>query len=377
MKISPYLILSIIVGVLSIALLSVFPIYLNSNINLENIINGSNPFFGQTHPIQPESIPTIVNGLTAVTSVIIGFSGAVLGLVYRQDFTADHRSKATILAYLFYFAIPFTFLLIVYNALIYGALNFALTYALNAVVLALTEFVLSMLAIFYKLDKDKKDISPIPPATTQSSQTAEPSVQNAINKIAEMCRILSADNKQIFMRKAQDVSDDLLKKLSLSFLKCGDLMNEIMHDWMSSKSKGSDAFQTSEDLKERIDIKLYETSKLDFEQMKKIMSRLHRIDDILLLEEIIPSYLEHYIYLCKQKKLEDYAAFAIDFRENFIDRFTTHVINESNRLEHQVERCNLYYQAKLNTTTVRTAYIALVISLLSLFIALASFWVGK
>jgi hypothetical protein len=155
MKKTVYFYWALITALLFIALIVVFGAYLTPNINYEGVINGTNLIFGQTHPLQPETIPTIINGITAVTSIIIAISGAILGLVYREDFT-DRRSKLSLLGFVFYFAVPFTFLLIVYNSLIYGSLNFALTWALDALVLALAEFVLSMLSIYNKLDSNKE-----------------------------------------------------------------------------------------------------------------------------------------------------------------------------------------------------------------------------
>ena len=152
-----YLISGIILAALSLVLIAIFGISLTPNANYEGAINGTNLFFGETHALNYQTIPTVINGITAVTSIIIALSGAILGLVYREDFSKEKRSKVALLGFLFYFIVPFTFLLIVYNALIYGALIFALKYALDALILALVEFALSMLAIFWRLDSQKND----------------------------------------------------------------------------------------------------------------------------------------------------------------------------------------------------------------------------
>ena len=59
-----------------------------------------------------------------------------------------------------YFAIPFAFLFTVYYSLLYGAFNFALKWALDALVIASTEFILSMLVILYRFDLPKKMENP-------------------------------------------------------------------------------------------------------------------------------------------------------------------------------------------------------------------------
>lgn len=149
----------IIIGVFFVIVVAILGFFLTPNVNYEGSINGTYAFYGVTHSLQPESISTIINGITAVTSIIIAFSGAVIGLVYREDFK-DKISKIVLLGFLLYFAIPFAFLFTVYYSLIYGAFDFALRWALDALVIALAEFILSMIVIFYRFDLPKKMENP-------------------------------------------------------------------------------------------------------------------------------------------------------------------------------------------------------------------------
>jgi hypothetical protein len=158
-KINPFLFDGIIIGSFFVLLVAILGFFLTPNVNYEGSINGTNFFYGATHSLQPDSIPTIINGITAVTSIIIAFSGAVIGLVYREDFK-DKLSKIVLLGFLLYFAFPFAFLFTVYYSLMYGAFNFALKWALDALVIALTEFVLSMLVIFSRFDSHKERENP-------------------------------------------------------------------------------------------------------------------------------------------------------------------------------------------------------------------------
>ena len=196
------------------------------------------------------------------------------------------------------------------------------------------------------------------------------SLQNAMNKLAQITLIISQDKQKIFMKKPQEIDEKLLLELSKSLLGCGTLFTELTDIWTGSKSKGIDAFQKTDALDEKIDIKLYNTGKLDFEQMKRIMARLNRIDDALTMEEVITPYLRQLKYLSEGKEVFRAFNFPKEFETNFVEPFTKHLLNEKNRLENQVERCNLYYQAKLNTRTVTIAWAALGVSVLSILAAI-------
>lgn len=190
----------------------------------------------------------------------------------------------------------------------------------------------------------------------QKEPEREYSLQNAMDKLAEVCAIIVENNEKIFMKKAEEIDAEVLEKLAESLVKCGYLFNEFLYRWDKSELKGPDAFRKSDKLEDRIDIKLYETGKLDFDKMKKVMARLHRIDDIMLMEEIMTPYFRQYANLCKEKGLSHCADLNNSFESNFVERLRTHLENERMRLGNQIERCNLYYQAKLNTRTVRIAW---------------------
>lgn len=208
---------------------------------------------------------------------------------------------------------------------------------------------------------------------TEAKRVSEYSLRNALNKLGEICKIIAENHDKIRTRNPE-VDKELLIKLAESFPKLADLFFEVISLWSDSKLKGPDAFQKSDDLEERIDIRLYETGKLDFGQMKKIMARLSRFDDAMLMEEIITPYLKQYAYLCKEKKLYKALDLCNSFETNFVEVFRKHITNESKRLENQVERCNLYYQAKLNTTTLKIAFGALAASVLSVLISIILRW---
>jgi hypothetical protein len=155
MKTNPYLFWAKITAIVFIILVIVTGLFLKPYIIYEGALNGTNWIYGDTHALKFETVPTVINGITAVTSIIIGFSGAIVGLVYREDFKKDKKVKVALLTLAFYSAVPLTLLLIVYDSLIYGALEFALKWALYALILALADFIIAMLSIFYRLGTQK------------------------------------------------------------------------------------------------------------------------------------------------------------------------------------------------------------------------------
>lgn len=196
----------------------------------------------------------------------------------------------------------------------------------------------------------------------------ENSLQNAMNTLAKIHKIISEDNREIYLKPLSEVDASLLKTLSLSFTGLSLLFQEFLDQWYNSKSQGPDAIQMSDKLEDRIDIKLYQTEKLDFEQMKKIMTRMNRIDDALMSLDLVSFNLKYYEDACREKGLIKYAELAVLFRVYSVDRLREILRTESRRFGNQIERCNLFYQSKLNTKTLKIAYIALIISALSVFL---------
>ena len=207
---------------------------------------------------------------------------------------------------------------------------------------------------------------------TEKTRT-EYSLQNAMNKLAEIVKIVSEDNREIYLKPSSEISEDLLKALSLSFTNLFILFADFVDQWSNSKSKGQDAIQTSDSLEERLDIKLFQSEKLDFEKLKKIMIRMNRIDDALMGLDRVSFLLKYYENACREKKLEKYAWLSETFRVYSIDMIRESIRTEARRLENQIERCNLYYQSKLNTKTLNTAYAALGVSALSFLLAILAF----
>ena len=198
---------------------------------------------------------------------------------------------------------------------------------------------------------------------TQQRKT-EYSPQNAINKLSIILKIIFEDNQDVFLKKPEEVSVGLLNNLSNSFILLSTLFQEAIEEWFGSEPEGFDAIKSSEELDDRLDIEVSETDELDFEQIRKIMTRMNRIDDALESLDKISFYLKYYEDLCKQKGLTAYANLSEILRVYGVEEFAKILRNEVKKHKNQIERNNIYNQAKLNTKTLKIAYAALGISVL-------------
>jgi heme/copper-type cytochrome/quinol oxidase subunit 2 len=96
----------------------------------------------------PESyIPTLINGITTSTSVVIGIFIAVLGIMLRHSIEKkDSGAKQFYLLGMVILMIPVVWLWTTYVFLVQGFYTFAVTYSLDALILAL--FVLISIIVF-------------------------------------------------------------------------------------------------------------------------------------------------------------------------------------------------------------------------------------
>lgn len=96
--------------------------------------------FQETH-IEPQNIPAVVNGLTSSLSIVIGFSGAIIGILYREIGEANREAKNSLFAAIVVLIIPVFLLLTTYNFLILGMYSLALKYGFISLILTLYIFV--------------------------------------------------------------------------------------------------------------------------------------------------------------------------------------------------------------------------------------------
>ena len=211
----------------------------------------------------------------------------------------------------------------------------------------------------------------------QENTKTKYSLQNAVNKLAIILKLIFEDNPDIFLKKPEEVSVDLLNNFSNSFISISTLFQEVIEEWFGSSPEVFEAINRSEELEGQLEIEVSETDKLDFEQIRKIMNRMNKIDDALGTLEKISLYLKYYEDLCKQKGLTNNAHLSEIFRVYGVEEFAKNLRNEVNHHNNQIERNNMYNRAKLNTKTLKIAtkslkiaYAALIISVLFIILTL-------
>lgn len=126
-----------------------------NNPNSTAIIVGDNVFWAK---ISLQNVPTVINGITASTSIVIGFIGVVVGILVREVFKDDSKTKIFLLLMVFLAGIPLTYLSSVYSFLLMGYVDWAIRWALNGLVLSLFLFAAIMLFAFHRLTSGKKAI---------------------------------------------------------------------------------------------------------------------------------------------------------------------------------------------------------------------------
>lgn len=100
--------------------------------------------------ISLQNIPTIINGITTSTSIIVAFSGVVIGFM-RGLFQSDKKAKTAFFTVLFAFAYIFMYLFGVYTFLATGGVDLALRWSLGGLLLSLLIFILAMLSGYYRM----------------------------------------------------------------------------------------------------------------------------------------------------------------------------------------------------------------------------------
>lgn len=160
-----YLIIVIVLmSVLIIILATIFSPY----VSYEGVTNRTLPFVGTQYQLSFNSVPTIINGITASTSIIIGFTGAIIGIIF-QIFKDNIEMRNILLISAFLESFPLLLLLIVYIVLTQGFVDSALRLSLVAFAYSLLIFAIVMLGSFLRLARKGKTS-----IRTETSATKEP-----------------------------------------------------------------------------------------------------------------------------------------------------------------------------------------------------------
>jgi hypothetical protein len=194
--------------------------------------------------------------------------------------------------------------------------------------------------------------------------------EKAIQKLAKAIRVVSANSELFYLKKSADVTEAALRDVDSSFSEIEALMSEFADEWFSSRNQGFGAVRLSDNLNDRIDVKLCQNGKLDFEQMKRIVLRLNAIDDVMVGLDRISLYIRRYEELCRDKLLGDLAEHAQHFEASILNELRRSAESEARRLRNQIERCNLYYQPAMKTKTHWVALVSLAISSLAFLLTI-------
>jgi hypothetical protein len=192
----------------------------------------------------------------------------------------------------------------------------------------------------------------------------------AMQKLAKAIRVVSANSELFYLKKPADVTETALRDVDSSFSEIEALMSEFADEWYNSRNQGFGAVRLSENLNDRIDVKLCQNGKLDFQQMKRIVLRLNAIDDVMVGLDRISLYIKRYGELCRDKLLGDLAEHAQHFEASILNELRRSVESEARRLRNQIERCNLYYQPAMKTKTHWVALVSLGISSLAFLLTI-------
>jgi len=197
---------------------------------------------------------------------------------------------------------------------------------------------------------------------TRDTEPSSVTLQSAIETLAKALKIVVKDSKKYYRKNASDVSESTLLEIDKSFIPLSNLLLDFGKSWIDSHSSGPDAVEKSLQLSERIDVKLLQTGKLDFEQFEKIIVRLNRADDALLGLKRISFYISYYRNLCAEKKLVQPKEHAELFIDTVLNEVKDIIERNSERLNNQIARCNLYYQNRIEHKMFQLALVSLGIS---------------
>lgn len=127
--------------------------------NATVIIKDGNVQFAK---IALQNIPTLINGITTSTSIIVALSGAVIGFMIRELFQSDKKAKIAFFGVFFSFIYIFMYLFWVYVLLAEGAVDLSLRWSLDGLLLSMLMFVAIMLLGDYRLGilKEKETKKP-------------------------------------------------------------------------------------------------------------------------------------------------------------------------------------------------------------------------
>lgn len=103
--------------------------------------------YGGRPTVEKESVPTVINGLTSVTGLIVGFNATIVGILYHDERKSAEPSQSRLMWTLYALAFPLVFIGLAYTYLVTSNLEAAVRLGLSGLVTSLVLF-MNFLAFF-------------------------------------------------------------------------------------------------------------------------------------------------------------------------------------------------------------------------------------
>jgi len=203
-----------------------------------------------------------------------------------------------------------------------------------------------------------------------ATKIKNPSLQDCVNFLNESLKIVRRDSPKYYLRDASKVAEEEVSEVCNSLMAVSTLLSKFSKCWIDSTSSGPDAILTSYKLSERIDTKLVQTGKLDFQQFRKIITRMSRADDVLRVPNQISLHIDYFLGVCTENGLERPAKTTRLFIEHNLNRVIDWVKSDGERYANQIDRCNLYFQNVLKSRTFKVAIGSLFVSSLAVLLTI-------
>jgi hypothetical protein len=199
---------------------------------------------------------------------------------------------------------------------------------------------------------------------------SEPSIDEAKRTVAEALKIIKREYESpFFARRAEKMSSNDFLKAAKGFAEASMKISASRILWLRSFQEGKDA------IKEKIDVKLLEEGKLDMDLFGRIIKRSSDGEHILRVLNQIEFYSAEFLQKCQTKER---ARETIKLIRSIVLRpCIKNMERDLSRMRNQIERCNLYFQNRLNMRmfwlsigSMSVGFVALLIALLPYLISI-------
>jgi vacuolar-type H+-ATPase subunit H len=183
--------------------------------------------------------------------------------------------------------------------------------------------------------------------------SAEPKISVIINIAKELLEKIVID--------ANKINEETLTNNAKQMKEAVEKLLDFQRTWLNSA--------LDEITLKQIDVMLFETRKVDFKQMKKIMIRRHFDNSSLNLLGEMEATISRYKSFCEQMNLQKQIS-TIIFVQQALEIVKNGIESESKQLSTELENVNLYYQNFKVSETVKIAYASLFISTIAFLLTI-------